>query len=222
MTGLEPFLLPAGLIAGFLAGAGLDALAVKYARNAAAPGDTVAGPRPFLAGLAGALVTVAGALPLPETALFICFTICFGWLLLALALIDLRSYLLPDGLNLAVFLLGGVMVALFRQDAWTWHLAGAAAGFGLLWLVEITYLRLRGLHGLGRGDAKLLGAIGMWTGLTGIPPVLLIASLAAILSVVLRAALKRQAVSGHAMIAFGPWIALGGYIVWLFPQLLPV
>lgn len=221
MTGLEPLLLPAGLIAGFLAGAGLDALAVKYTRKAAAPGETVAGPRPLLAGIAGALVTVAGALQFAETALFLCFTICFVWLLLALALIDLRSYLLPDGLNLTVLLLGGVMVALFRQDAWAWHLAGAAAGFCLLWLVEITYLRLRGIHGLGRGDAKLLGAIGMWVGLTGIPPVLLIASFAAILGVVLRAALTRQPVSRQSMIAFGPWIALGGYIVWLFPQLRP-
>jgi len=221
MTGLEPILVPAGFIAGFLAGAGLDTLAVRYARKAVAPGETGAGPRPFLAGIAGALVTVAGVLQFPETALFLCFTICFGWLLLALALIDMRSYLLPDGLNLAVFLLGSVMVALFRQDAWVWHLAGATAGFGLLWLVETTYLRLRGIHGLGRGDAKLLGAIGMWTGLTGIPTVLLIASLAGILSVVLLAALKRQPLSGQSMIAFGPWIALGGYIVWLFPQLLP-
>ncbi|MGE6699361.1 prepilin peptidase [Hyphomonas sp. NPDC076900] len=221
MSGLEPFLLPAGVIAGILAGAGLDDLAVKYARKAAARGEAVAGPRPFLAGIAGAGVTAAGILLWPESLILLCFTIAFGWLLLALALIDLRSYLLPDRLNLAVFLLGGLMAALFRQESWGWHLAGAAAGFGLLWLVEISYLRLRGIHGLGRGDAKLLGAIGMWTGLTGIPPVLLIASLAAILSVVLRAALKRQAVSGHSMIAFGPWIALGGYIVWLFPQLLP-
>lgn len=221
MTGLEPILLPASLIVGFLAGASLDALAVKYVLKAAAPGETVAGTRPLLAGLAGALVTAAGTLLFPEDALFLCFTICFGWLLLALALIDLRSYLLPDRLNLAVFLLGCVMVALFRPEAWAWHLAGAAAGFGLLWLIEITYLRLRGIHGLGRGDAKLLGAIGMWTGLAGIPPVLLIASLAGILSVVLRAALKRQPLSGQSMIAFGPWIALGGYIVWLFPQLLP-
>lgn len=221
MTGLEPILLPASLIVGFLAGASLDALAVLYARKAAASGEAVTGPRPIPAGIAGALVTMAGVSALPGDALFLCFTICFGWLLLALALIDLRSYLLPDRLNLAIFLLGGVMVALFRPEAWAWHLAGAAAGSALLWLVEITYLRLRGIHGLGRGDAKLLGAIGMWTGLAGIPPVLLIASLAGILSVALRAALKRQPLSGQSMIAFGPWIALGGYIVWLFPQLQP-
>lgn len=221
MTLLAPFLLPAGLIAGALAGAGLDVLAARFARKLAAPGHTVAGPRPILAALAGALVTVAGVLLVPGDPLRLCFTISFGWLLLVLALIDLRCYLLPDGLNLAVFLLGGLMVALFQKDAWAWHLAGAAAGFGLLWLVEVAYLRLRGLHGLGRGDAKLLGGIGLWVGLAGIPPVLLIASLGGILAALVSARLERQSVTGQTMIAFGPWIALGGYIVWLFPQLLP-
>lgn len=221
MTLLAPFLLPAGLIAGALAGAGLDMLAARFARKLAAPGHSVAGPRPILAALAGALVTVAGVLLEPGDPLHLCFTISFGWLLLVLALIDLRCYLLPDGLNLAVFLLGGLMVAIFRQDVWAWHLAGAAAGFGLLWLVEVSYLRLRGLHGLGRGDAKLLGGIGLWVGLAGIPPVLLIASLGGILAALVSVRLQRQSVTGQTMIAFGPWIALGGYIVWLFPQLLP-
>ncbi len=221
MTPLAPFLLPAGLIAGALTGAALDALAVRFARKLAAPGQTVAEPRPILAALAGALVTVAGVLLEPGDPLRLCFTISFGWLLLALTLVDLRSYLLPDGLNLAVFLLGGLMVILFQKDAWAWHLAGAAAGFGVLWLVEVAYLRLRGLHGLGRGDAKLLGGIGLWVGLAGIPPVMLIASLGGILAALVSARLKRQSVTGQTMIAFGPWIALGGYIVWLFPQLLP-
>lgn len=220
MTPLAPFLLPAGLVAGALAGAALDALAVRFARKLAAPGQTVAEPRPILAALAGALVTVAGVLLEPGDPLRLCFTISFGWLLLALTLVDLRSYLLPDGLNLAVFLLGGLMVILFQKDAWAWHLAGAAAGFGVLWLVEVAYLRLRGLHGLGRGDAKLLGGIGLWVGLAGIPPVMLIASLGGILAALVSARLKRQSVTGQTMIAFGPWIALGGYIVWLFPQLL--
>jgi leader peptidase (prepilin peptidase)/N-methyltransferase len=221
MTELAPFLLPAGLIAGALAGAGLDVLAVRFARKAAAAGQAIARPRPILAALAGALTTLAALLLAPDNPLHLCFTISFGWLLLALTFIDLRCYLLPDGLNLAVFLLGGLMVSIFRQDTWAWHLAGAAAGFGVLWLVEVTYMRLRGIQGLGRGDAKLLGSIGLWVGLTGIPPVLLIASLGGILAALVSARLKRQSVTGQTMIAFGPWIALGGYIVWLFPQLLP-
>ena len=150
-----------------------------------------------------------GALPL------LCLTLVFGLCLLALAVIDLKTFILPDGLNLTVFLLGCGMVAAYRQEVWLWHLAGAAAGYGLLWLVEVAYRKLRGIDGLGRGDAKLLGAIGMWVGLEGIPPVLLIASLGGIVSVVVAAALRRQALSGQTTIAFGPWIALGGYAVWL-------
>lgn len=145
----------------------------------------------------------------------LCFTVIFGWCLLALAVIDLKTFLLPDGLNLAVFLLGCAMVAAFRQAAWPWHLAGAIAGYGLLWLVEIAYRRFRRMDGLGRGDAKLLGAIGMWVSLEGIPPVLLIASLSGILAVIGRSILRQEPVSGQSAIAFGPWIALGGYAVWL-------
>jgi len=139
----------------------------------------------------------------------------FGWTLLALAAIDFRTYLLPDALNAGVFLLGALMLAWTRPPDWPLNLAGTALGFGLLWLVETVYRHLRGRDGLGRGDAKLLGAVGLWVGAAGIPPVLLIASLtgiAAALTISLRSA---QSLSGQSAIAFGPWIALGGYIVWL-------
>ncbi|MFN4186045.1 MAG: prepilin peptidase [Hyphomonas sp.] len=213
MTGFEVFLL----LSGCLIGAGIAVAANRIAR--AAPGQD-AQPvthHALLTGAGGGLVALAGILLTPGDPLLLCFSVGFGWALLALALIDLRTYILPDGLNLAVFLLGCGMVALYRQDMWPWHLAGAIAGYGLLWLVETGYRRLRGKDGLGRGDAKLLGAIGMWVSLEGIPPVLLIASLSGILAVLALAALKRRSVSGQSMIAFGPWIALAGYIVWLWP-----
>lgn len=97
MTGPEYLLIPTGLIAGFLAGAGIDRLAVKFAQAAAAGGARAAAPRPVLAGIAGAAITAAGVLLSQDGPLLLCFTISFGWLLLALALVDLRSYLLPMG-----------------------------------------------------------------------------------------------------------------------------
>ncbi len=163
--------------------------------------------------LAGAAIAAAAVAWAPPELLV--FTAVFGWTLLALAAIDFRTYLLPDVLNAGVFLLGGLMLAWTRPPDWPLNLAGAGLGFGLLWLVETVYRRLRGRDGLGRGDAKLLGAVGLWVGAAGIPPALLIASLtgiAAALTISLRSA---QSLSGQSAIAFGPWIALGGYIVWL-------
>ena len=107
------------------------------------------------------------------------------------------------------------MVAAFRRDEWAWHVAGALAGYTLLWSVEVLYRRLRKRDGLGRGDAKLMGAIGMWVGLIGVPPVLLVASLSGIAAALTIALRDSRALSAQSAIAFGPWIALGGYAVWL-------
>lgn len=217
MTGSDIFLVLLGL----LMGAGIDAAAGRFA--AGTPRrfqDMRPGPHAALTAAAGALVALAAILYSPGGPGIVWLTVLLGWALLALAIIDLRTYLLPDGLNLTVFLLGAAMVALYRQETWPWHLAGAITGYGLLWLVEVAYRRLRGIDGLGRGDAKLLGAIGMWVSLEGLPPVLLIASLSGILAVLALSALTRKSVSGQSMIAFGPWIALAGYIVWLWPPAL--
>lgn len=169
--------------------------------------------------LAGALVAGAAIAFAPEGTWLL--TTLFGWLLLALAAIDFRTYLLPDGLNATVLGLGVLMVLLYRPDDWILHAAGAVFGFGLLWSVEVLYRHLRGRDGLGRGDAKLLGAIGIWVGAAGIPPVLLIASLSGIAAVLVLAARKTVELSGQSAIAFGPWIALGGYTVWLLQPVFP-
>lgn len=163
--------------------------------------------------LAGALVAGAAVLWAPQDSLL--FTVLFGWLLLTLAAIDLRTYLLPDPLNAAVLMLGAVMVITTRPDDWQLHAAGAVIGFGMLWLIETGYRRLRGRDGLGRGDAKLMGAIGVWVGAAGIAPALLVASLSGIAAALVLSARNSKALSGQTAIAFGPWIALGGYAIWL-------
>lgn len=163
--------------------------------------------------LAGAGIAGAAILWAPPGLLV--FTVMLGWLLLALAAVDFRTFLLPDALNLAVLLVGAAMVAVTRPGEWAWHLAGAAAGYGILWIVEVAYRRLRGRDGLGRGDAKLLGAIGVWVGITGIPPVLLIASLSGIAAALAVSLRDSKTLDSQSAIAFGPWIALGGFAVWL-------
>jgi prepilin signal peptidase PulO-like enzyme (type II secretory pathway) len=213
MNGVEPLLVLTGTATGY----GIARAADWVARR---QGDTGWAVAHLPASAAGALVALAALLLGPASLPLLCLTLAFGLCLLALAVIDLKTLILPDGLNLTVLLLGGGMVAFFRQEAWLWHLGGAVAGYGLLWLVEVAYLRLRGINGLGRGDAKLLGAIGIWVGLDGIPPVLLIASLGGIMSVMVAAALQRRPLSGQTTIAFGPWIALGGFTVWLAGPLL--
>jgi leader peptidase (prepilin peptidase)/N-methyltransferase len=44
----------------------------------------------------------------------------------------------------------------------------------------LLYRRTRGREGLGAGDPKLLGAIGLWTGWAALPVILFLAALAGI------------------------------------------
>ena len=67
---------------------------------------------------------------------------------------------------------------------------------------------------MGLGDAKLLGAAGVWVGLEGLSSVVLYASALA-LAGVLFAAVGGRPATRATRLAFGPFLALGVWIVWL-------
>jgi leader peptidase (prepilin peptidase) / N-methyltransferase len=101
-----------------------------------------------------------------------------------------------------------------------WHLAAALAGYAALLAVEVGYRRLRGRDGLGRGDAKLLGAIGAWVGLQGLAACLFVAASAGIVFILAGSRLRGTEVRGDVAIAFGPFLALGGWLTWLYGPLM--
>lgn len=101
----------------------------------------------------------------------------FGWLLLALAALDLAEFWLPDELNLALALTGMASAVLGLHPPLLDRLIGGAGGFALLWAIGAGYKAARGRDGLGGGDPKLFGAIGLWLGWRLLPVVLLLAAL---------------------------------------------
>lgn len=128
-----------------------------------------------------------------------------------LARIDAQTQLLPDMLTLPLLWVGllfhwsGGWVEL--DDA----VAGAAAGYGLLWLTWAAFRGCSGRDGIGFGDLKLAAANGAWLGVEALPWALLAASLAAcVVALVGRATgrLKR-----FGAVAFGPYLAMGGILV---------
>ncbi|MEO1015831.1 MAG: prepilin peptidase [Pseudomonadota bacterium] len=144
------------------------------------------------------------------------FAVGLAGLLAALAWIDIRMLRLPNFLTAAVAALGAAMVAITAPGDWIHHAAGGAAGYGALVAVEVGYRALKGRDGLGRGDAKLLGALGVWTGWTGLPIILLAASASGLIFAIVAAAARGEALSGRARLAFGPFLALGGWAAWLY------
>lgn len=137
-----------------------------------------------------------------------------AWGLLALAMIDYDTMLLPDSLTLPLLWLGlaanlfGVFVPLETA------VIGAMAGYLALWLVYWSFKLATGKDGMGFGDFKLLAAIGAWLGWPVLPSVILgAAGVGAILGLAL------IALRGHERskpIPFGPYLAAAGFLclVW--------
>lgn len=138
-----------------------------------------------------------------------------GWVLLALAVADWRSFLLPDPLTLPLLLLGlGVTEWLTPWDLAD-HAIAAILGYAIFRGLALAYRRLRGRDGLGQGDAKLLAVAGAWVGLMALPYVILIGALFGIGLAAARKLLG-ETVTAATAVPFGPGLALGLWLVWLY------
>ena len=91
-------------------------------------------------------------------------------LLILLAIIDFKTYLLPN-IYVAPFAILGVIFH-FLTDFYYLSpkemLIGGFAGYGLLWCIRWAGNKYYGQDSLGLGDVKLLGASGLWLGLDGV------------------------------------------------------
>ncbi len=137
-----------------------------------------------------------------------------GWLLIALAWIDVDTMLLPDALTLPLFLTGLLATWWLRPEALVDHLIAAGLAYLLLREVGVIYRRVRHREGLGAGDPKLLGAIGAWVGLVNLPVVLLGSALAG-LAWALLMRLRGTQIGMNTALPFGPFLALAAFLVLL-------
>jgi leader peptidase (prepilin peptidase)/N-methyltransferase len=94
-------------------------------------------------------------------------------------------------------------------------------GWALLTLAAIDlehFILPNAVKGLGMGDAKLAAAAGAWTSWTGAPSVVLLACAAAFLFVLGRM-LGGRPIGARDRLAFGPYLCLGLWLVWLYGPL---
>jgi leader peptidase (prepilin peptidase) / N-methyltransferase len=144
-------------------------------------------------------------------------TCALGWMLLTAAWIDLRTMILPDVLTLPLLLVGLIVTAVIDPDSLLDHGLAAAFGYLLLFAVAWTYRMLRGRDGLGLGDAKLLAALGAWLGLGELPFALLMASCLGLAAACI-GALAGKRMTAATAIPFGPFLALAGWVSWLYAE----
>ena len=120
-------------------------------------------------------------------------------LLMVLSVIDWRTFTIPNGINLAIFVLGLVRVATDPAN-WLTYVIGMVS-------VSLVFLLLHvmtGGQGLGMGDVKLVAAAGLLLGWLNMILAVLVGSLSGAL--IHSARMKRGA---GRKLAFGPYLAGG-------------
>ena len=136
------------------------------------------------------------------------------WTLIAAAGIDARTQLLPDQLTVPLMWLGLVISLLpIFVDPVT-AIIGAVIGYLSLWSVFWLFKLITGKEGMGYGDFKMLAALGAWMGAMSLLPIILMSSLfgAVIGSIVL----ARRGQDRSTPIPFGPFIAIAGWVWFVF------
>lgn len=135
---------------------------------------------------------------------------CFFGCLLAVAVIDWRTMLIPVDLVYGATAIGLVYAAVATDVSFTTSVAGFVLGWGSLKAPQVAYRHLRGREGLGDGDPPLMGLIGAFLGPDALPAALF---LAASFGLLLPVAMQ---LSGHTRpqrLPFGPCLAAGAMLV---------
>ena len=143
----------------------------------------------------------------------------FSTALLALAVIDWDTTLLPDDITLPLMWAGLVFAALqlnpqVRLPDALW---GAVAGYLSLWSVYWVFKLITGKEGMGYGDFKLFAALGAWFGWSALVPIILMAS---VIGAVVGICMKfSSGLREGGYIPFGPFLAGAGFTAMAFgPQ----
>lgn len=139
----------------------------------------------------------------------------FSAAIVALALIDWDTTLLPDDITLPLLWAGLIGAALrwtgvpLTQAIW-----GAVAGYMSLWLVYQGFKLLTGKEGMGFGDFKLFAALGVWFGWQALVPIILMAS---VIGAVVGITMKfTSGLRAGGQVPFGPFLAGAGLTAMIF------
>ncbi len=158
-------------------------------------------------GLAAAAVNlVDGPLQVTETCVLL-------WLLLPLATIDMRHFLLPDALTLAL-LVSGLAFA-FAGERLEEASVGALAGAGSFAAIRLAYRAIRNREGLGLGDVKLMAGLGAWLGPLLLPSLVVLAACGGIAATLLWGIWHECRLSGDLAAPFGAFLCIAAMVLWL-------
>lgn len=139
-------------------------------------------------------------------------------MLLSVVVIDYKLQIIPNRLNLTMFELGLIFAFLygFTNVALSINmLLGMFAGAGIFLAITLLGGLVYGKEAMGLGDVKLMGALGLYFGLTNIIIVALISFLIGAILSILLILLRIKKMDEY--IPFGPFIVIGALITIFVP-----
>jgi len=119
---------------------------------------------------------------------------------------DLDKQVIPNAVLLVSAGAGAVAMALAYPDNWVTWIAAALIAFGAMFVIALAYPR-----GMGMGDVKLAGVMGLYLGRT-VAPALLFAFFAGAVVGVGIMATRGVAQGRKTKVPFGPFMAAGGVL----------
>jgi leader peptidase (prepilin peptidase)/N-methyltransferase len=169
---------------------------------------------PWLIAGAAAIVSVVGA-PGPIGVLGAGLAL----VMVAIAVVDLRSFIIPDALNAAGLALAVMHAAIRQPDTMVWSVTIAlmrgAILAGLFFAVRQVYAHIRQRQGLGLGDVKLAAVAGAWLDWMMLPVVVELAVLVALSSYGMRQLVLGRSISLTTRVPFGASLAPSIWICWM-------
>lgn len=141
------------------------------------------------------------------------YAIIFSFLLSLMIKIDLKYMILPDSLNI-LLLFSGFLCHYLMYNSLIFSVLGALFGFILFFSIFYITYKIKGEPSMGFGDVKFITALGAWVGLTGVPLVLLWASLMAGVYVILKILILKK--FNNQPFAYGPFLAIAGWLTFLY------
>ena len=139
-------------------------------------------------------------------------------LLLSAFVIDYRLQIIPNRLNLTIFEIGIIFTFLYGLSDIAISInmfLGMLAGGGIFLLITLVGGLIYGKEAMGFGDVKLMGALGLFFGLSNIIIITLVSFLiGAVLSIGLLATKMKKT---DEYIPFGPFIVIATYISMFVP-----
>jgi leader peptidase (prepilin peptidase)/N-methyltransferase len=152
------------------------------------------------------------------------FGAALGILMLVIAVIDSKYFIIPDELTLSAFALALAQAAFLGWPSTTEAIALALARAALLGLaflaLRIFYRLWRGREGLGLGDVKLAGVAGAWLDFILIPLAIEIAALSALGFYLIRHFIAGRRLTRTMRLPFGLFLAPSIWLAWLIGALL--